>query len=150
MVERWTQEMENPSYRQEKNFLWILAGNWREFDHYRRLFSGLGFEPIYLSHIDKIRGVREGKFIRVGTWYDRRTRELDEILEVLRISEFEEIRHEVIEREEEERREYYMRQHEILYHTDVKPIAVAKGEWKIWGQEPLYKEEFITREEMTI
>lgn len=132
--------------------LWILAGNWREFDYYKRMFMAYGFEPIHLSHVHKLRGVRGGKWIRVGTWYEKRTRELDEIFEVLRISEFEEIRHEIIEREEEERREYN-RRHEVLYHEDIKPIDF-KGA-TIWGQGKVYcpdlpEIEFITEEEMTI
>jgi hypothetical protein len=141
----WTQEILN------KERLWILAGNYKQFDHYNRVFKEYGFEPIYLSNVRKIRGVRGEKFIRVGTWYDQRSRELEEILAVLSLSDFTEMRHEVIEREEEERRQWYDRQ----YTSGIKPISFGKGKVTIWGQKniPLpYPAipEFLSVEEMTI
>lgn len=141
----------------KKMRLWILSGNVREFEYWKRKFTYNipsihrdKFECIYLSHPQKLMGHRKGKFIRVGSWYDRRTRELDEILEILHVLEFEEIRSELVDKEEEERMKYY-EEMEILYHQDIKPITVPKNV-KIWGQKDLWcvNEEFITAEEMTI
>jgi hypothetical protein len=156
----WTQEKENPNYiEKEKERLWILAGNWRQFEYYNRMFRELGFYPIYLSEVRKIRGVRGEKFIRVGTWHEKRTRELDEIMAVLNFNDFTEMRHEIIEKEEEERRQWYARHvhcpdiPDIEYHNDIKPI-IGIDKATIWGQKemkrPEVPEEFIKAEEMTI
>ena len=122
--------------------LWILAGDYRQFKHYDRMFKELGFDPIYLSEVRKIRGVRGERFICVGTWYEKRPRELDEILEVLKLSDFTEMKHEVIEREERERR-LWERRHWYASAGFDKPHVHCPDI-------PDPPEEFIKAEEMTI
>lgn len=146
---------------EDKYRLWILCGHVNEFEYWKRRFTenipsrhrGL-FECIYLSHPHKLMGNRKGKFIRVGTWYDRRTRELDEILELLHHLEFEEIRSELVDKEEEERAQWYAEagfDRGTLYNENIKPIKVPKNV-KIWGQKEITMPpaEFITEEEMTL
>lgn len=151
--------MDNPRYLEHlEERLWIMAGDHRQFEYYSRLLKiqslkyGIELRCIYLDEPRKLFGNRQGNFIRVGTWYNRRAEDLDELFEILNVLEFKEIKSEIVEREEQERREYYERreQEEILFHESVKPFKVPKN-YKIWGQEELKPPpEFITAEEMTI
>jgi hypothetical protein len=149
-MNRWT-----PPVKKER--LWLLADNHRQFEYYSRLLKehalqvhdiDLECKFIYDSH--SIRGSRNGNYLRVGTWYEKGSRQLDEIFEILHILDFKEIEHPLIEKEKDERLRYYADHDDFLYDEGIRPIKNFK-DIAIWGQEPVvHHEEFLSEEEMTI
>ena len=124
-----------------KERLWILACDHRQFEYYSRLLKehsfkyGIDLECRYISSPRILQGNRKQKYVRVGSWSEKR--DLEFIFELLYVLEFENIEHPLIEREKEERERYEKQYYEKQVYTPNLPDV-------------LNVPEFITPEEMTI
>jgi len=141
-MNRWT------PYNLKKERLWILACDYNQYRYYSRLLKehslkySIDLECRYISSPEILQGNRKGNWIRVGSWQDKRPiRDLELIFELLYVLEFKEIKHEAIERDEEERILYLEREEEVR-----RKYYEERAFWTIPEKLP----EFITAEEMTI
>lgn len=139
-MNRWTPD------NLKKERLWILACDHNQYRYYSRLLKehslkySIDLECRYISSPEILQGHHKGNWIRVGSWQDKR--DLEFIFELLYVLEFKEIKHEAIERDEEERILYLEREEEVR-----RKYYEERAFWTI----PEKKlPEFITAEEMTI
>lgn len=69
----------------EFNYLFILAGNYREYLHYASKYRSIGATTVYIRDIDSLLGMLESyRYIVVGTFEERS--DANEIAEMIKIT----------------------------------------------------------------